>query len=87
MQLFQIIGGVLKIDPATLSDQSNALNTPNWNSLRHIEIMLAVENAFGVRFSMPEMVSMQNIGDMRQLLIGKGVTFDDAAAPPAQMQA
>lgn len=73
MQIFEIIAGVLGIDPETLNDQSNALNTPNWNSLRHIEIMLAVENAFGVRFSMPEMVSMQNIGDMRSLLIEKGV--------------
>ena len=80
MQLFEIIAGVLKIDPASLNDESNALNTPNWNSLRHIEIMLAVENAFGVRFTMPEMVSMQNIGDMRQLLIGKGVSFDGLTA-------
>ena len=80
MQLFQIIAGVLKIEPETLNDESNALNTPNWNSLRHIEIMLAVENAFGVRFTMPEMVSMQNIGDMRQLLIAKGVSFDGLTA-------
>ncbi len=85
MQLFEIIGGVLKIEPATLSNESNALNTPNWNSLRHIEIMLAVENAFGVRFSMPEMVSMQNIGDMRQLLLDKGVSIDGTT--PMQMQA
>ena len=80
MQLFEIIAGVLNIDPTTLSDESNALNTPNWNLLRHIEIMLAVENAFGVRFAMPEMVSMQNIGDMRQLLIAKGVSFDGLTA-------
>ncbi len=77
MKLFEIIAGVLSIDPATLNDKSNALNTPNWNSLRHIEIMLAVENAFGVRFTMPEMVSMQNIGDMKSLLIAKGVDLVD----------
>ena len=85
MELFEIIAGVLKIDPNTLSNESNALNTPNWNSLRHIEIMLAVENAFSVRFSMPEMVSMQNIGDMRGLLIAKGVSVD--GAQPAQASA
>ena len=80
MKLYEVIAGILNIDPATLSEESNALNTPNWDSLQHIEIMLAVENAFSVRFSMPEMVSMQNIGDMRKLIRGKGGNLDGAAA-------
>ena len=76
MDLNEVIAGVLKIDPSMINDESNALNTPNWNSLRHIELILAVENAYGVRFSMPEMVSMQNVGDMRNLLIEKGASLD-----------
>ena len=73
MKLYELVAGVLNIDPSTLSNESSGLNTQNWDSLRHIELMLAVETAFGVRFSMPEMVSMQNLGDMRKLLIEKGV--------------
>ncbi|MDJ0613387.1 MAG: acyl carrier protein [Rhizobiaceae bacterium] len=80
MKLFEIVGGVLNIDPNTLSNESSGLNTQNWDSLRHIELMLAVETAFGVRFSMSEMVSMQNLGDMRNLLVDKGVDIDRAAA-------
>ena len=78
MRLYEVIAGVLKIDSSTLSEESNALNTPNWDSLRHIELMLAVETAFGKHFSMAEMMSMQNLGDMRKLLAEKGVVFDDA---------
>lgn len=85
MKLYEVIAGILSIDPKTLSEESNALNTPNWDSLRHIEIMLAVENAFGVRFSMPEMVSMQNIGDMRKLISEKGATIDSVG--PKQLSA
>ena len=80
MKLYEVISGILNIEPSTLSEESNALNTPNWDSLRHIEIMLAVENAFGVRFSMPEMVSMQNIGDMRKLIGEKTGTTNDAGS-------
>lgn len=76
MKLYEVVAGILKIEAGILSEESNALNTPNWDSLRHIELMLAVETAFGVRFSMPEMVSMQNLGDMRNLLVAKGVSFD-----------
>ncbi len=46
MQLYQIIGKVLGVDPATLNDESNAQNTPKWDSLRHIEVIFAVESAF-----------------------------------------
>lgn len=77
MQLYDVIAGVLKIDPNVLSEQSNALNTANWDSLRHIELMLAVETTFGVNFSMAEMVSMQDLGDMRKLLEAKGVQFGE----------
>lgn len=80
MKLYEIVASVLKIDPETLSEQSNATNTPNWDSLRHIEVMLAVETASGVTFSMAEMVSMQNLGDMRRLLEQKGTQTSDAPA-------
>lgn len=73
MKLFEIVASVLKVDAHSLSDESSGLNTQNWDSLRHIELMLAVETAFGVRFSMPEMTSMQNLGDMRKLLVEKGI--------------
>ena len=76
MQLYNVVAGVLKIEAKVLDEESNALNTPNWDSLRHIELMLAVEMAFSVQFTMAEMVSMQNLGDMRRLLIAKGVTFE-----------
>lgn len=80
MKLFEIVASVLSVDANTLSDESNALNTPNWDSMRHIELMLAVEIAFGVSFDMSEMVSMQNLGDMRQLLVQKGASIQNAAA-------
>ena len=81
MRLFEIVAGVLNIEAGSLSDDSSGLNTQNWDSLRHIELMLAVETAFGVRFSMAEMTSMQNLGDMRKLLIDKGVELSKHMPP------
>ena len=75
MKLEKIVAHVLSIDETELSNESNALNTRNWDSLRHIELLLAVETAFEVRFSMPEITSLQNLGDMRDLLISKGANL------------
>lgn len=80
MKLTEIVANVLAIDPMTLSNESNAKNTPNWDSARHIDLMLAVEVAFDVQFTMPEITSMQNLGDMRKLLIGKGALPEAVAA-------
>ena len=73
MKLVQIVANILEIEPSKLFDASNAQNTPRWDSLRHIEVIFAVESAFHVRFTMPEITSLKNLGDIRRLLIAKNV--------------
>lgn len=80
MKLKQIVANVLEIDPAHLNDASNAQNIARWDSLRHIEVIFAVESAFHVRFSMPEITSLKNLGDIRRLLIAKNVLLIPADA-------
>ncbi len=73
MKLETIVANVLSISEEQLSDESNAKNTPNWDSARHIDLMLSIEVAYQVQFSMPEITGLQNLGDMRRLLADKGV--------------
>jgi acyl carrier protein len=77
MQLYQLIGKVLGVDPATLSEDSNAQNTPKWDSLRHIEVVFAMENAFHVRFTMPEISGLRKLSDIRELLLSKNVRLNE----------
>jgi acyl carrier protein len=86
MQLYNIIGKVLGVDAATLNDESNAQNTANWDSLRHIEVIFAVESAFHVRFTMPEIANLRKLGDIRNLLLAKNVRLNEAAAAPQPAQ-
>lgn len=76
MQLYQLIGKVLGVDPSLLTEDSNAQNTPKWDSLRHIEVVFAMENAFHVRFTMPEIASLRKLSDIRQLLEAKNIHFN-----------
>lgn len=77
MQLYQLIGKVLGVDPAELNEDSNAQNTPKWDSLRHIEVVFAMENAFHVRFTMPEISGLRKLSDIRQLLLTKNVRLNE----------
>ena len=80
MKLNQIVANILEIDASLLSEQSNAQNTPRWDSLRHIEVIFAVESAFHVRFTMPEITSLKNLGDIRRVLAAKNVLLEQGPA-------
>jgi acyl carrier protein len=86
MQLYNIIGKVLGVEAGTLNDESNAQNTLNWDSLRHIEVIFAVESAFHVRFTMPEIANLRKLGDIRNLLITKNVRFNEPAGTQMPVQ-
>ena len=79
MQLYHLVGQVLGVDPSELTEDSNAQNTPKWDSLRHIEVLFAMENAFHVRFTMPEISGLRKLGDIRKLLLAKNVVLNDQA--------
>ena len=80
MKFYEIIGNILGVDPATLSDTSNATNVPQWDSLRHIEVIFAIESAYQVRFTMPEIAGLRNLGDMRRILETKNVVLNEINA-------
>ena len=80
MKFYAIVGNILGVDPSELNEQSNATNVPQWDSLRHIEVIFAVESAYQVRFTMPEIAGLRNLGDMRQLLISKNVAMAEVNA-------
>jgi acyl carrier protein len=77
MRLYKLIGKVLGVEAETLNEESNAQNTPKWDSLRHIEVIFAMESAFHVRFTMPEISGLRKLGDIRKLLLSKGVSLDE----------
>ncbi|MBS0241515.1 MAG: acyl carrier protein, partial [Proteobacteria bacterium] len=77
MKFYSIVGNILGVDPDSLDETSNATNTPQWDSLRHIEVIFAVESAYQVRFTMPEIAGLRNLGDMRRLLLAKNVALSE----------
>ena len=48
---------------------SNAMNTPNWDSLAHISIIEMVESHFKVRFALGELQDMKEVRDLVDLIV------------------
>ena len=52
----------------TLDDGLVATDVPGWDSFNHINLIINIEEEFGVQFTNDEVTKMQNIGDLKKIL-------------------
>ncbi len=55
-------------DDLTLSRDTTASDISGWDSLAHINLIMTVENEFGIKFAIGELQSLQNVGQMIDLI-------------------
>ncbi len=59
-------------DPDLLiTESTTAAEIPNWDSLTHINLIISLEEEFGIQFSAKEVTSMAKVGDLFLLLDNK----------------
>ena len=46
--LKQLVATVLMVDPSVITDDASSDTIENWDSLRHMNLVLSLENAYGV---------------------------------------
>lgn len=59
-----IFRDVLDDDEIVLTDQTTADDVDDWDSLSHIQLIVAVEKAFHVKFTSKEILSWKNVGEL-----------------------
>ncbi len=57
------------LEPVTLTPALSAKDVPEWDSLTHISLLVAVETAFAVRFRVGEVETARNVGEFADLII------------------
>ena len=55
------------VNESTTSD-----DIEDWDSLEHINLVEAVEHEFDLRFKMKEVSGMKNVGEMAEIIFGRG---------------
>lgn len=66
-----IFRDILDNDEIVLNESITADDIEEWDSLSHIQLVVAIEKAFGVRFKSEEMMSWKNVGDMIECISTK----------------
>ena len=67
-KLTPVFCDVFDDETIALSFATTAADVPGWDSLVHIRLIAAVEDEFGMRFDMKDVVSMQNVGEMVNII-------------------
>lgn len=70
-RLKQVILRELELDDWEIDASTTADTVPGWDSLSHVRIIAAVEDAFGIRFQTSEIVRLRNVGQLQALVDGK----------------
>ena len=60
-----------EFDDETLhvADATVADDIDGWDSLEHIDLIIAVERRFGIKFTMGEVNGMKNVGEMADIIL------------------
>lgn len=69
--LTTIFRDVFLRDDLVLSDGLTARDVPGWDSFKQIDIIIAVEGRFGIKFSTREMDGLASVGDLVRLIGAK----------------
>lgn len=67
-QLNDIFREVFDDDDMAVSPEMTAADVPEWDSFNHVNIIVASEMKFGVKFKTGEIDSLRNVGDFAELI-------------------
>lgn len=63
-KLVPVMEDVFDIDDLHYADSLTAGDVPEWDSLSHVRLMVAVERAFAIRFTSGEIEEFKVLGDL-----------------------
>ena len=55
----------------TVTDATTADDIEDWDSLEHINLIVAVESKFGIKFNIGEVNKMKNVGEMVDIIMNR----------------
>lgn len=67
-KLNEIFRDVFDDDTIVVTDSTTSNDIEDWDSLEHINLVVAIEEEFNMKFTVGEVSSMKNVGEMVDLI-------------------
>lgn len=70
-KLTEIFRSVLDNNSIELTETTTAKDIEGWDSLTHIDLIVAVEKGFKVSFTTKQVMALQSVGDLMRLIASR----------------
>ncbi|MBQ7167401.1 MAG: acyl carrier protein [Treponema sp.] len=70
-RLDKVFQDVFDDESIHVNDSTTADDIEDWDSFEHINLVVAVEKEFGIKFSMGQTNKLKNVGEMVDIIISK----------------
>jgi acyl carrier protein len=70
-KLNEIFCAVFDDDDIKIAPEMTANDVDGWDSLSHVNLIVAIEAKFSIRFSHKELLTFKNVGDLLNSISGK----------------
>lgn len=70
--LNEIFRDVFDDEDIVVDAETNSDTIEDWDSLEHINLVVAIEKAFDLKFSMDEVTGMKDVGEMVEIIKERG---------------
>ena len=67
----KIVSDVLQADKNAITPDSSPENMTSWDSVQHLNLVLALEEEYGLQFLPEEMDQMKTVGEIAELVAAK----------------
>jgi acyl carrier protein len=70
-KLNEIFRVVFADEEINIQPEMTANDVDGWDSLSHVNLILAVEKDFNIKFGQKELLNLQNVGDLLKMIEDK----------------
>ena len=70
-KLTELFRDIFDDEALTITPETTAEDVEGWDSVNHITLVVAIEQAFRVKFKTAEIESLKNVGDLVKLVATK----------------
>ena len=71
-KLKEVVSEILEILPEEVNDSLSQENTEKWDSMRHLNLIMAIEEEFDIQFAADEVIKIKSFYDIRSTLLVYG---------------
>jgi acyl carrier protein len=70
--LMESVSSILKVEPEAVTLETSQENTPSWDSLAHLRLILEIEQNLGIRFHSKDIPKLTSVANLSKALSDLG---------------